>query len=231
MAGTNKFNLIDDIPKHRLIKICNAGSDTSIIDVPFIIDDGLSIQINSKYGQLWEGSSNNLMSLLSSSGVVPSGQFALQGLQIWNSTDPIKLSFTVHLEMDTNPLKEVVNPARLIMSKTLPSLANGTTLVGKGEQLIQQTFNLQLKTLIPPGPNLQTIVSEMTNGNTAKNTFDVIVGGWCKFKNMVFTKADPTFSKDVCYLDSKPYPVSAELSIEMNTIEIATTDMISRMLV
>ena len=48
---------------------------------------------------------------------------------------------------------------------------------------------------------------------------------------MIITGIDPKFSKDVCYINNKPYPISAEVSLEMSTIEIATTNMISEMLV
>lgn len=234
-ATTNKFNLVNPIPQHRLVTITRTDDGGSVVNVPLILDEEVNIKVSSKYGPLWEGSSNNLMSLLSSSYNIPSGQFALQGLQIWQSTDPIKLSFTVHIEMDTNPLNDVINPTRELMSEVLPTYGNGTKLLNMNvEGAIEKKFNLKLKTLIPPGPNLQTIVNEMSvekHANAkASNTFNVTMG-WVKFKNMIITGVDPKFSKDVCYVNNKPYPISAEVSLELSTIEIATTDMINEMLV
>ena len=239
MSTINKFNLVNPIPQHRLVKIVSSDDSKSIVSVPLILDEEVSIKVDSKYGPLWEGSSNNLMSLLAGSFNIPSGQFALQGLQIWNSTDPIKISFTVHIEMDDNPITDVINPIRELMCIALPKYSDGTTIENGNinsnyEGAIEKKFNLKLKTLIPPGPNLQTIVKEMTTSDHSKakasNTYNLTLG-WCKFRNMILTSADPKFSKDVCYINNKPYPISAEVSLEMSTIEIATTNMISEMLV
>lgn len=236
MASTiTPFNLINPIPQHRLAVISNSGSDVDIIGVPLIIDDEISIKVDSKYGQLWEGSSNNLMNLLAGSFDIPSGQFALQGLQIWNSTDPIKISFTARIEMDDDPINDVMEPVRILMCKCLPHYSNGTTiekatLNDKLEGAIEKKFNVKLKTLIPPGPNLQTIFQEMSSDySTASNTFNLKLG-YLKFRNMVFTSVEPKFSKDVCYVNGKPYPISADVSLEFSTIEIATTNMISGLL-
>ena len=236
----SKFNLINPIPRHRLVTITESGSSQSVIgNIPLIIDDEVSIKVSSKFDELWQGSSNNLMTLLSGSFGLPSGQFALQGMQIWKGTDPIKLSFSVHVEMDTNPIDDVINPVRLLMCIALPYYSDGSTITRDSEGLndklekwIQEHFNLKLKTLIPPGPNLQTIITSMSDENKSKtipNSYDITLG-WCKFRNMVLTSLDPKFSKDVCYVNNKPYPISAELSIEASTLEVATTNMITEML-
>lgn len=235
-----EFNLINPIPQHRKVVITNSGSSESIVGIPLILDEEVSIKVESQYGELWQGSSNNLMTLLASSSKnIPSGQFALQGLQIWKKTEPIKLSFNVHVEMDTDPIQDVLDPIRVLMCKVLPHYGNGGEiskddegLIQKAEGYIEQKWNIKLKTLIPPGPNLQTIIASMSadnNSNTIPNSYDVIVG-WCKFRNMVITSIDPKFSKDVCYVNNKPYPISAEVSIQVSTLEIATTNMIVGML-
>lgn len=235
MVNKTPFNLINPIPQHRLVVISDSVTSQDVVGVPLILDDEVSFKVDSKYGTLWEGSSNNLMNLLAGTFNVPSGQFALQGLQIWNSTDPIKLSFSVHIEMDDDPIKDVINPVRILMCKALPHYSNGTTIENatindKIEGAIEKHFNIKLKTLIPPGPNLQTIVQEMSsNKGYATNTFNVKFG-FLKFRNMVITSVDPKFSKDVCYVNGKPYPISAEVSLEISTIEIATTNMITNLL-
>lgn len=250
MATINKFNLVNPIPQHRLVEIFKNGTKTSIIkNVPLIIDDEVGFKVSSKYGEIWQGSSNSLLTLLSSTIGTPSGQFALQGMQIWNSTDPLKISFKVHVEMDTDALNDVIQPVRTLMCVVLPHYADGITIEADDSELtkkskeamisgnawIEKHFNLKLKTLIPPGPNLQTILSAMStnkdsNNINIPNTYDIKVG-WAKFRNMIITSVDPTFSKDVCYIGDNPYPISAEISIEASSIEIATTNMIEGLLV
>ena len=107
------LNLEDDIPSYKLVKI--KDNEGSIIgNTPLILDDEFSIKVNSKYGQLWESSPNNLMNLISNSFNIPSGQFALQGVQIWQSTDPLDINFTVNLEMDSDSYLDVVYPSLVL---------------------------------------------------------------------------------------------------------------------
>lgn len=230
MSEVTPFNLVNPIPKHRLVKIYDSNDVDIANGVPLIFDDEFGFKVSSKYGQLWQGSSSNLQTLLASKGI-PSGQFALQGLQIWNSTDPIKLSFSVHVEMDTDPINEVLNPIKSIMCKVLPHYGNGQTVdtdIQTG--FVEKHFNLKLKTLVPPGPNIQTIVEEMSaSSKHASNTYTLKMG-YFTFNNMVITGADPKFSKDVCYVSGKPYPISADLSLDIESIEVATTNMINDIL-
>ena len=233
MSEVTPFNLVNPIPKHRLVKIYDSNNVDIANGVPLIFNDEIGFKISSKYGQLWQGSSSNLLTILASKGI-PSGQFALQGLQIWNSTDPIKLSFSVHIEMDTDPINEVLNPIKSIMCTVLPYYPEGdkgvTVDTDLKTGLVEKHFNLKLKTLVPPGPNIQTIVEEMTNGTShAENTYTLKMG-YFTFNNMIITGADPKFSKDVCYINGKAYPISADLSLDIESIEVATTNMINDIL-
>ena len=234
------FNLEDDIPSYKIVEIQD-DSGSIIGNTPLILDDEFSIKVNSKYGQLWESSPNNLMTLLSNSFNIPSGQFALQGAQIWQSTDPISISFNVSLEMDFDPYLDVVEPALILMQTCIPTYANGSEggVLGKTETMIEKHFNLKLKTLIPPGPNIQSLVQIMSSDknnivskliskrNGAKGLYTVKIG-FATFNNVIITSVEPTFSKEYSLSTSKQkkFPVSANLSIEMSTMEVATTNMI-----
>ena len=232
------FNLQDEIPKYRTVSIeDSAGSITG--DVPLIMDDDFSIKVSSKYGQLWESSPNNLMTLLASSFNVPSGQFALQGSQIWQSTDPLDLNINVNVEMDTDPYYDVVYPSLTLMQTVLPSYPDGSEggVLGTIESTIEKHFNLKLKTLVPPGPNIQSFVRIMSSNRNSsallaqreggKGLYTVKIG-FATFNNVIIKNVEPTYSKEYSYSESKRnyFPVSASLSIEMCTMEVATTNMI-----
>ena len=237
------FNLEYEIPPYKIVKI--KDNEGSIIgNTPLILDDEFSIKVTSKYGQLWESSPNNLMNLISSSFNVPSGQFALQGVQIWQSTDPLDIEIDAYLEMDNDSYLDVVYPTLILMQSSLPSTSNGSEsgLRGATEQLIEKHFNLKLKTLIPPGPNIQSLVQIMSSDknnkiseliskrNGAKGLYTVEIG-FATFNNVIIKSVEPTFSKEYSLSNykNKYYPVGASLSISMSTMEVATTDMILNM--
>ena len=234
------FNLENDIPQYRIVSI-NDNEGSIIGNIPLIMDDDFSIKVSSKYGQLWESSPNNLMNLLSNSFSVPSGQFALQGAQIWQSTDPLDLSINVSLEMDTDSYVDVVYPSLTLMQTVVPSYSDGTEggVRGATEQFIEKHFNLKLKTLIPPGPNIQSLVNIMSSNkndissaliskrNGSKGLYTVKIG-FATFNNVIIKNVEPTYSKEYSYSESKRnyFPVRASLSIEMTTMEVVTTNMI-----
>lgn len=232
------FNLQDDIPSYKIVKVYNAdseGTPTLVTDKPLIMNDELSIKVNSKYGELWQSTPNEFMTLLAGAFGVPSGQFTLQGVQIWQSTDPINISISVDLEMDTDSYEDVIVPTKSLMSLVLPE---------KSEMVIgnkKATTNLKLSTLIPPGPNVQAIVDMMKEnskigdkaskfldkfGTPSRGVYTVKVG-YATFNNVIITSVDPTFSNEMSYSETKRnyFPSSASLSIEMSTMEMATTDM------
>jgi len=239
------FNLENPIPKEKLVTI-KEGETNIIGRIPLILDDDFSIKINSKYSDLWQGSSSGFLNLLSSSLGMPSGQFALQGIQIWESTEPIEISITVKLEMDTDPYLDVINPTKVLMSKSAPKKGSSqvSSKIDPNSNMITKTItNLKLMTLIPPGPNMQAIARAMGgNGNVSeemsgflkkfeggKGVYTVDIG-YAHFYSVIIKNVEPTFSKELAYSMSqnKNYPSSASLSLELVTMEVATENMIDK---
>ena len=238
----DKFNLDNSIPESRLVTIFRSGN-VPIFENPLIMDDEFSIKTSSKFGQLWEASPNNFLNLLSSTFNLPSGQFALQGAQIWQSTDPIDIDVKVVLEMDTDPYKDVIEPTYLLLQTNLPKIRNNTAT--RADDFITEQLNLKLQSLIPPGPNLNTLIglmakdknkvglnTELLAGNDGRNGVYNVKIGFATFYNVIIKSVEPTFSKTMAISLSKGdklYPCRADLSISMTTMEVATTDMIVTM--
>jgi hypothetical protein len=213
------------------------ANNTLVTDKPLIMDDEFSIKVSSKFGELWQSSPNNFMNLLSGSFGLPNGQFTLQGVQIWQSTDPINITIPIEIQMDSDSYEDVIIPTRTLMSLVVPEKSK--MVIGKKES----NSNLKLSTLIPPGPNLQGIVDAMKNDSRIANLAskfleDFSMGsrgvynvktGFATFNNVIITSVDPTFSKEMSWSDTKRgyFPCSATLSVEISTMEIATTDMIA----
>lgn len=235
MANTVPYGLIGNIPSTRLLKVYEHGKSTSLVDL--FVDDEVSIKASSKFGQLWEAQPSNIMNLLSGSFGLPSGQFALQGAQIWQSTEPLSFNITGHLYADKNAYEDVILKTEALMSCALPTYSGGSKMMCEANEFLESKMNLQLKTLIPPGPNIQTLLSSMsTNNNTnassqGKGTYDIKIGCFT-FANVIITGVQPTFSKmpTVASYKSKisiPCPIKVDIDLEFVTMEVATTDMIN----
>ncbi|MGD9678178.1 MAG: hypothetical protein AB7V16_07415 [Vulcanibacillus sp.] len=199
--------------------------------VDLIFTDEVTLQLTSKYGNLIQVKGSNLLTLLSgaTNGIVPSGQFGIQGLQIWEETDPIEFTLSVELHMKTSGFSDVVVPALALSKICLPSYKSGDSKKGIS--------------LIPPGPDLRTVlnlvgssigVTELFGSGKEKKSeaeggglLTIEIGKYLTIPNVVVTKVEPTFSN---ILDEDYKPVSCKLSITFRTVEVATTYMISQMI-
>lgn len=266
MANTNSvatatttnptYNLLDGIPSQYTVRITGGGAYKSTeknenCDINLFLDEDTTIKCNSKFGPLWQAQPNNLTSLLSSSFGLPSGQFALQGAQIWQGTDPLTMSFTGTLYMDKDPYTDVVRKAQVLMGACLPELGdeNNMSIVSFGlEKIANKVLGISLQTLIPPGPNIQTLLSSMAKlddtGNPqglfallasttdlsakVRGMFTIKIGQF-KFEGCVIKSVTPTFSRAMAESSSAKnyYPISAKLNIEFETIQVATIGYVS----
>ena len=218
-----------ETPSHKLVQI-KYGNDESVINKDLIFDEDLSFKLSSSFGSLWNAHGNNLMTMLSSAtkGKFASGQFVMQGMQIWQSTDPLSFSLSLKLVTVNNAKEDVFIPALTLAQLCLPMKSkdsNGTT-------------NSMLATLIPPGPNILKILTEgyfkdikdflaEKLGTNSKGTYNVNVCGYLEFISVIITSCNPTFSK---YVDESGYPISADIELEFTTCQIATTDMLADMM-
>lgn len=238
--SVSAFNLIESVPDHRFFQLCDGKGN--ITNVPMILDDDYSIKASSKFGQLWEASPNNLMNLLANSANIPSGQFALQGAQIWQSSEPLSFDISVNIYADTDSYNDVICSVKNLMCTCLPTMTSQSSkgLAGATEQLVQNTLGVKLQTLIPPGPNIQAIVKTMS-ANTkrgyqiqsatrggAKGLYYAKIGTF-RLYNALVLDVNPTFSKEVSFSNAKQnyYPISASVQLTLSSFEIATTDMIT----
>lgn len=202
----------------------NTNSPNQIQRVPFLLDNDVSINLSSQFSQF-----------LGDTGVVPqisalfgsikavrnffgSGQFKQMGLQTWQKTDPVSLSLEVTLNMRTDAKKDVYDPAKLLMKLPLPSTASS----GTGG-------------LIPPGPTIWSTIQD-TFSNSKKNRdsssndlfdrgyiFSIQIGKTIWLDQVIFKKVVPVFSLET---DTNDYPISCKLSLDIDSIFTATTEMV-----
>jgi hypothetical protein len=197
-----------------------------------IFNEQVSLNFSSKYGDLAQAQGSNLLTLLSgfTGGKVPSGQFGIQSLQVWQGTEPLSFSLDVELHMVDSGKHDVLIPALALTKLCLPSYK------GSGDK--------RGMALIPPGPDLgyilQTVIqssmvlSELFNdGQSIKSPSNgggivsIQFGRMFTLQNVLLTKIQPTFS---ILKDEEGMPVNCKLSMEFTTMEVATTAMVQGMI-
>lgn len=221
------FNSLDisNIPSNRIVRIETMGgkvvaTNTKGVEVPLIYEDDFAIKAKSSFGAIGDPKSNSLLSILSnvSGGKVPSGQYALQQVQIWQNTDPLEFDFNVKIYMNDSAYGDVVYPINKLMQTCLPRIADN----GIGRKL---------GALIPPGASLAQMLAlsdtdavGTANDVATEGTLYRITVGKFKIDNCVITGVEPTFTNSV---DQMGYPVSADVTITARTTMICTKNMVS----
>lgn len=224
--------MLDLNTKGKILKIEQGGE--SLVSNDLYIDGEISLKTSSSFSPLWKASSNNLMNLVSSSFTfngmsLPSGQFAMQGVQIWESTEPLNFSIKANLYMKDNAYEDVFSPSLTLMELSLPMIDTESSIT----DAYTEKYNIQLKSLIPPGPNLTTILTDIGLGGVfeigglkstkSRGVYNIIVGDYLTISNVIVKGVDCTFSS---ILSEDNFPVSSELNFEFTTMEIATTNML-----
>lgn len=228
-----------NVPDHKRVIITQGGVDVlanaGLPKAVLVFDDELALNISTDYGSIIETKPSTLLNLLAGGASflgnnVPSGQFSLQGLQVWKDTQPLEFNLGLKLYMDTSGVLDVVRPAIVLAKLAVPSKTEDS----KG--------NLGFG-LIPPGPTIQDIlnlagVTQDSDVGKILNTFagflgvgiknrsglvDVEIGKFFFLRNCVLTKVVPNFSEAK---DEDLAPIYCELSIDFRTSEVATTQML-----
>lgn len=228
MAIENYFNKVlslKKIPPQKLVRLTTTRGDSIVKtpsgrEVPLIYEDALSIKARSTFDGIGNPKSNTLMTILSSTtnGIIPSGQYALQNIQIWKSTEPLELSLSVKLEMLDSGYNDVVYPTQQLMKLCLPEIRNSG-------------LSQKLGALIPPGPSLKEILT-LSKSESQEDTDDILALenslvnvsiGKFHFNNCIVTDVSPEFSST---LDEDDYPIEAQISLDIKTCMIATREMV-----
>jgi hypothetical protein len=233
------------VPEGREIIITSKGSNIfsslpNFKNIHLIYGDGISLSIKNNYAHIVENKSSALLNLISNSvnvnGIAPpTGQFALQGIEVWESTDNISFTIDVMLYMVNSAKSDVLVPSLWLTGLTVP---------GKNTK----AGGIWGNSLIPPGPNLETIlsltgvsnkdiqsiVSAITLGNAfniqpdaPSGVFDIQIGKYLTISDIIITGVEPTYSEN---LDEDLCPINCKMSINFQTVEVANKDMINKII-
>lgn len=196
--------------------------------IHLMYDEGTSLAFSSEYENLVELGGNKFLNIVSAStnGFIPSSQFASQGFQVWKETNVLEFSLTASLHMYDSGLNQVVKPALALSKLCLPSKSN-------------EQNKIWGQSLVPPGPNIQVLLStigievgkedatDYSVEGVIRDPLSISIGKFLTIDNVIITKIEPSFSE---VLDEDYMPVSCDLSIDFRTTEVATTNMVDKIL-
>lgn len=223
----------DEGLKGRFVNIFQGDLDifANYPNSQLLITEEVTLKVNNTYTPLLgEINGSNLLNLLSigtekSTIFIPS-QHQAQTMSIWKQTDPLKFDFTVELKMLNSGRNDVLKPVFELLSRITPAKSNREFLGMSGW-------------LIPPGPDITTILNKSgikggevkdgvpSNRDKARGIFSIKIGKFLTIKDVVIVNAVPTFSKE---LDEDYCPVACSIAIEAQTVEVATVEMIQKIL-
>lgn len=207
------------IPKGKKVTFHqNGGLLPGTENVDIILDEDISLSLNSQFNDLVSAGAPAALSVLGNvssdiTGFGFSGQYKQLGFQVWQKTDPLSVSFTVSFNMKTNAYKDVVAPTKALIKLPLPDDGRMSDN-GIG--------------LIPPGPSILQALggdnNESGRGERGKKIACRI--GFIRLPSIIITNADPTFSNES---DQYGYPIAVKIRLQLKTIFTATTNLIEQM--
>jgi hypothetical protein len=218
------------------------GGDSS--SVHLIIEDSISLEFSTAYNEIIKPSGNVLGSLASTTFTwngagIGSGQFKQQGMKVWDSTEAITCSITANLYMKNSGYTDVYLPALFLVMQTLPSLKSGDSwgLIAPGPGLTS-VFNMDAKLPFTEvldgkdGFSVSEAIEAVTGGRLqfqeqGKGLFWMEIENYILLKECVITKVTPSWGDQ---LDEEGFPTKCQLSIDVTSINIATTNDVKGML-
>lgn len=214
------------IPSGSRIKIYRNGKlIPSLESAKLITKEDIQISVSSEYEKLVGDKIAPIASLISGftkdiAGVSFSGAFKEFGFQVWTGTNQLAITLNADLIMRNSGEIDVVNPAKDLMKLAVPTEASLFTSSGElniGNE--NQTFGVGL---VPPGPS---ILSVFNKGTKNSNSYSVRVGKFL-FKPVIVKKVDTVLNKAT---DTSDYPISASVTIDIESIYIPTAAQIDRL--
>lgn len=210
------------IPAGKKMIIHRQGETFNITNVPMILDEPVTLDLNSNFESLVNANITKNIGVLSkfltqlTGGAVEefSGQLKQFGLQVWAGTDPVSFNVTVTFRVDktnVDALNQVYRPALKLMQIPLPSGGGGGGAMGGN-------------VLIGPGPSLLTAIEgEEGDSFQDKGVVSVRIGRILYIPKALVKKAQPTFSIET---DEQGYPMWAKVNLDILSAFIATKETI-----
>lgn len=209
------------VPEGRKVRIRKGGNPIPSNGVPLILDEDLTVSLSSDFSAPGENSAlemltdiGSVIDFLTKGKVSFSGQSKWLTFQRWTKTNPVQLSLSLSFYMgmndEYNAKTEVYDPVMELINLTLPREETAS-----GERGM---------TLIPPGMTIGNLLEDRTSESGSFERTSLEIGNILRIGYIIVKKVEPTWSKEVT---DTGYPISAKVSIEINSLTAATVEMLS----
>lgn len=146
-----------------------------------------------------------------------SGQFKQMGFQIWESTAPVVIQFTVDIHMKTNARVDVLDKVKALVKIPLPGTGTAGNLIPPGPSIVEALTGTE-------APNTPPTASEEADPNSADSYVNIIIGGLI-LMGCIMESAEPAFSR---FPDESGAPIGATVQIRASTMYTATKNDVDK---
>lgn len=204
-----------NISPGKIVTILNKGSSITPGIQP-ILNEYFSLQTSQDYAELVSNTITTKTAMVTNviGGVAGllginspnSLQHRLFGMKVWRYGNSLSFNLNLSFFMGSagkfSGFEEVYKPIMQIVAVSLPSVGLGGFLKGPGPNIIEQ---------------IGMAVTDETQ------SLSIQIGNLFLIRNIVIEQAEPTFSTEV---DEDGYPIKGNVSLSINTVNIATIDML-----
>lgn len=202
-----------EIPRgRRIIFQQDGGPLPGTENAEFILSEDLTLSFSTRFSRAVDSSTSKTRKLIASvirdlgsskvAGFI-GGEFQQLGFQTWDSTEPLKFSLSLTLNMENDARAEVVEPAIALTKICLPVLGEGGALIG-------------------PGPSVLSAIGKDEYVANKYKKIHCYMGNF-KIPDIVMETANPTFSSQT---DQNGDPIWAKIEVSFSTLFTASTDML-----
>ena len=217
----------DRIPLPAGSKVIISDKEGNVIAGGALLEE-YTVSLNSEFGQLVDTGENNAFTVLggalkslSGSRFGFSSQFKQMGFQIWKSTAPIQLQFSLEFHYTYNAYEEVKQPIKRLCQLPLPGEGPMGNLIPPGPSIIEAITGPGANNMPPPSEGIADNTEVEVKGED--NYVNIRIGGML-FLGCVITQAEPTFSKRV---DESNSPIYGRVAMTAITMYSATKEAVA----
>lgn len=224
------------VPAGSVVKFGGAACSQAMLNFSaknyFMLSEDIQLTLSSQFTKLVDASAPKFFKVLAGMtaslfGFSLSGEYKQLGLQIWDSTEPLGLTFSIDLVKRMDAEQEVFLPMIELIQLPLPE--------DKGMP----------QGLVPPGPNILSAFSGSTSGQDSKTTMakaanagmvNIQIGSiylsGCIVKSAVpivskySSRAKSSISAASSAQAVNEFPIYAKIQVEVESSFTATRNMI-----
>ena len=218
------------IPSGKKVRL--RRREESVVGVPMILAEPLTINLSSSFEPLFSGSSNLQKNANVVGGLIRdftagefgfSGQMEQMGYQIWSKSDPLAINITVTFHVDktnVNAFQQVYLPTIALSMLPLPARQIGGILS-------------------PPGPSVAALLGEEGQDTTGLDglsqypdyvrraasggKLSLEIGRVLRVPSVIVLKAEPTWAIET---DEDGYPIWSKVALDIQSVMAATTQLV-----